>query len=426
MPDDIIIRNAITPEDGSALKALYNEVFHPQPVGELAQVLFHHLPGMTPRNWFMAEDRAASGLCGAIALIPWTWEMDGVPLKVAEQGLVGTRQAYRNRGLMRRLNDAFDRVLQSEGYDLAVIQGIPGFYHNFGYHYAVDLENHVELPLHGIPDLPANSPWKFREATLSDIPFLRDADQKYRAANVISVYRNEAAWQYLLTHSRNTEYGSEFWIADNGNPQERIYFRRPMQGFGNGLIISEISADATHDGLLALFSFCKAKALAQGKPHIRINLHNQSPAAQAAVGLGARPGSPYGWQVKIPAPAALLEKMAPVLEKRLQQSVHRGFGQTLRLDFYTHRIDLVWNRGKLVRIDPDGNGPCHHTFFMTKDLFSVLCLGRRSWRELNFLRPDIAPANFHTRGGTAGDMETCASVVDALFPKTVSWVHEQY
>jgi predicted acetyltransferase len=79
--------------------------------------------------------------------------LEGTKLHVAEMGLVGTQENHRGRGLMRTLNREFDKTLDEEKFDLAVIQGIPGFYHQFGYHYAIPLENHINMPLHISPFL---------------------------------------------------------------------------------------------------------------------------------------------------------------------------------------------------------------------------------------------------------------------------------
>jgi predicted acetyltransferase len=56
----------------------------------------------------------------------WEWEIEGVRLKVAEMGIVGTQEPHRGKGFMGMLAREFDRTLLDEGWDLAVIQGIPG------------------------------------------------------------------------------------------------------------------------------------------------------------------------------------------------------------------------------------------------------------------------------------------------------------
>ena len=133
MKNKYTIRRAESSSDGKRLQTLFAEVFYPEKVGVLAETMFHHLPRMEYKYWFIAEEKQTGSIVSAFALIPWTWEMEEIKLKVAEMGIVGTLKAHRGQGLMRILNKEFDKTLEEEKFDLAVIQGIPGFYHQFGY-----------------------------------------------------------------------------------------------------------------------------------------------------------------------------------------------------------------------------------------------------------------------------------------------------
>jgi len=137
MDNEYIVRHAESDDDGRKLKEFFSGIFHPENVGTLAETMFHHLPRMKKEYWFIAEEKKTSDIVSAFALIPWTWEMEGIRLRVAEMGIVGTRKDHRNKGIQTMLNRAFDNTLEEEEFDIAVIQGIPGFYHNFGYYYAV-------------------------------------------------------------------------------------------------------------------------------------------------------------------------------------------------------------------------------------------------------------------------------------------------
>lgn len=414
MQTDYRFRRAENAADIQQLKALFTEVFYPEEVGILAEIISQHLPGMQRRYWFVAEHIPSGQLASAFALIPWQWEVEGQPLKVAEMGIVGTLDEHRGQGLMRVLNKEFDQVLAQEGFDLAVIQGIPGFYGQFGYAYAVPLENHINLALHMLPDLPAARADQFRLATAADVPFLAAEDGQYREAFSISVHRTVDHWQYLLTESKKTEYGSEFWVMEDPDSQERYYARIPALGFGEGLILSEVSAGISHSAMLDLLAFCKGLALARGKPYLRLNLHNDSPAGQLAQALGAKPGRPYAWQIKIPDPLHLLNTLKPVLERRLRASSFKDYSGRLRLDFYRQAVDLVWQRGELASVGPAA-GESTESFSLSADLFPALCLGHRSWQELQHIRPDIFPAS-----------ASSARLVETLFPVQLSWIHEQY
>jgi predicted N-acetyltransferase YhbS len=421
-----IIRRAESSEDGRKLYDLFSEVFHPEKVNSLAETMFHHLPRMKRDYWFIAEDAQRTEIISAFALIPWTWEMEGIRLKVAEMGLVGTREKYRHQGLMRILNQEFEQTLEAEQFDLAGIQGIPGFYHNFGFYYSVALENHINLPLHLIPDTQEKAAYRFRLAKTEDIPFLMQQDEAYRKSFSISVFRDEANWNYLLTDSLKTEYGAEFWILENPEKNEAYYFRIPFEGFGKGLIVSEISESISHDALISLFIFCKQKAAERNKPYIRLNLHNESVGGSVAIAMGAEKGTPYAWQVKIPDKIRLLKTIAPVLEKRIKASCFENFSETVRLNFFKTQIDLVWNKGRLESVMPGGQEDCNNTFCVNADLFPVLCLGHRTWKELQYTRPDIFPAPQYIRPNVSTASDKVGLLMETLFPSAKSWVYEQY
>jgi hypothetical protein len=262
-------------------------------------------------------------------------------------GIVGTLPTHQGQGIQRRLNTALDAELAAGEYDLAIIQGIPGFYHQFGYHYAILLENHLNLELRSVDAEGANG-WQLRQASLEDIPFLVQQDALYRRAYFLSAKRDEANWRYLLTHSLETEYASEYWIGENSNGDDRFYARLPFNGFGEGQIVSEVSETISFAGMQALLTLSKSRAKERGKPYIRFNLHNDSRPGRLAIAVGGQPGRPYAWQVKLPNPLRLLEKLTPVLEGRLAVSPLAGYTGIFQLDTYRSRFDLVWEQGRLT------------------------------------------------------------------------------
>jgi len=415
MDSRFVLRHASYESDAAALADLYNHAFPPEEqVGTLAETFYFHLPGLKPEHWYMVEDTENGVLASALILIPWQWELDGIRLHVAEMGVVGTRPEYRRQGLFAALGRDFDRSLDEGEWDLAAIQGIPGFYQRFGYSYAVPLENHINLPLHLAPDQPSEEPFQFRLAAGQDIPFLEQQDEAFRSSFALASYRDRAHWHYLLNESRRTEYGSEFWIMERPRSEETYYFRVPAQGFGEGLIISEISEPVSPDAFRQLCGFCRTLAVERGKPYLRFNVSSQSAAGELATASGATPGMPYAWQIKIRKPERLLRNLVPLLEKRLQGSSMRGYSGIFRLNFYSASVDLKWLDGRLVSLDP-GEETAADGFSIPPDLFPAVCLGHATWRALRVHRPDLI----------AGSPEA-ALLMDALFPPVKSWIHEQY
>jgi len=420
------IRRAGSPDDAKKLHDHFNYIFHSEVVGTLAETIFAHLPGMENKYWFMAVDEDSSEIASAFALIPWTWEVEGLKLKVAEMGIVGTRERHRNKGLMAILNKEFDATLEEEGFDLAVVQGIPGFYRRFGFHYSIPLENHIDIPLHLVPHMAADETYKFRLAETEDISFLVREDERYKKSNFLSVFRDEANWNYLLTYSQKTEYGSEFWIMEDQKTEQMYYFRIPYEGFGEGLIVSEISECISDNAIINLLKFCKKKAVERKKPYIRLNVHNESIAGKTAISFGALSGRPYAWQIKIPDKTKFLDKIAPILETRMKGSSFADFSGILRLDLYTRQIDLNWCEGRLESVAYGCEEDCENTLCLSEDLFAALCLGHRTWRELQYNRPDIFPAMQYTGSGVGGASDKTARLIDTLFPAERSWIYEQY
>lgn len=399
--------------DANKLNQLFTDVFHPEKVGDLAETLFRFFPGLPEKNWFITEDINTGKIVSAFVLIPWVWEFCGTRLKVAEMGIVGTLEEYRRKGLFARLSNEFDKQLDKQEYDLAVIQGIPGFYQKFDYQYSVPLECFINIKLEDIhPGYPEE--FAFRKAEITDIPFLMAQDKKYRDGHDLSVVRNKAVWEYLLTHSVNTEYGSEYWIFRDQTKTHRGYFRIPFDGFGEGLIVSEISEDITQNSFQEVLKFCKSLAIKREKPSLRINLNPESGPGKLALENGAEFTSEYAWQIKFPDLKRFLLKIKSILESRIKSSPYTEFSGTFRINHYTGKVVLTWVNGLITSVDEEADKP-DHAFAINPKYLPALLLGHRTWREIRYISPDLF----------TGKPET-AAFMDILFPAQKLWIHEQY
>jgi predicted acetyltransferase len=112
-------------------------------------------PTVTFSDCLYVEDTHSGEIVSSLCLIPQTWTYEGVPLHVGEVGLVGTYPDYRGRGLIRAQMDAIDRMLRAHGCLLSCIEGIPYFYKQFGYEYAIPLGSCAKLGLDQVPPLAA-------------------------------------------------------------------------------------------------------------------------------------------------------------------------------------------------------------------------------------------------------------------------------
>jgi hypothetical protein len=101
------------------------------------------------------------------------------------------------------------------------------------------------------------------------------------------------------------------------------YFKVSLHGFNEGLNLSEASC-MDFEGSMAVLGFLKALAVERGKPFIKLSLPEFHDLVRIALALGGFRHWGYEWQVKMNL-KRFLETIAPVLERRLEQSMLKAF-----------------------------------------------------------------------------------------------------
>ncbi len=131
--------------------ATLNGAIHGPGLAALTRIQAEHLPGIEFADQFFVAEKASGAVVSALCLAPWTLKVGPAQLPIGEMSLVGTAEPYRRRGLVRAQVQQFKRRLAARGCLLSLIQGIPYYYRQFGYTYALPLEgglivNPRELP----------------------------------------------------------------------------------------------------------------------------------------------------------------------------------------------------------------------------------------------------------------------------------------
>ena len=412
------LRTLESAQDFSALKDFYDTVFTDEPVGQLASVLGQYFPDCENRYWFIVEHEPSQTIAAALVLIPRIWQWQGLELKVAEQGIVATSPSHRGQNLQGLLNQAFDQAVQDGHFDLAIIQGIPGYYQRYGYHYALPLENHVNVHWHVIDQLPPGhtDPLTFRTATTDDIPFLIQQDDHLERVYDVCTKRNKDHWHYLLKHSQHTDTVSKFWIGERQN-SPAAYLRLPFNGFGEGQILSEVSHQLCIEDQVDLLKFAQSRGQLRSLPYLRLDLSHHCPLVKLVAGHGVNLGNSYGWQMKIPNMANWITKLTPILEKRLADG-GINFTGLFRINCYGPSVDLHWHQGKLTKISQGDLSSIENADYgvdVPRDQLTPLLCGGYDWRTLRTTRPDLYPIN-----------GTSEVLLDALFPPLKSWHYSPY
>src|SRR5688500_12533938 len=136
-----------TSADTEGIGQLYGFVFRSKPEDPLN----HHMmagerdlmsgrnPLIGPGDFAVVEDTDGGRILAATCLLRQTWEYDGVAFPVGRPEIVATLPEYRNRGLIRAIFELIHARGDGEGQLAQGITGIPYYYRQFGYEFALDL-----------------------------------------------------------------------------------------------------------------------------------------------------------------------------------------------------------------------------------------------------------------------------------------------
>jgi len=394
--------------------AAFNALIHGELVDGMTRNLIVHHPHTRPEHWLFIDDEAGR-VVSSLCLIPWTWRYGPATLRSGEMGIVGTLPEFRHggRSLVAALVERFDELLDTEGYALSHIQGIPYYYRRYGYDYALPLEPHLNLELRNIPDArSADDAFTIRPARPDDLPALVALYNE--AARMLDLFaeRDEATWRYLLLDTAGTAMEADTWVIAGWDGSVIGYWRVAAMGFGDGLIVSEAS-QLPHRAAQAALRHLKALAEARGKPYLRLNLAAESSLARMAQAWGAYDAGGYEWQIKVVDVPRLFMQIAPALEQRLARSPFAGLTETVLLNLYREAFTLRFEDGRLAAVEHAGFTD-EGTIKIPPSLLPKLVLGHRDRVALRAAYPDFA---------VWGEARY---LLDVLFPPMRSFLYPTY
>lgn len=407
LDNSLTLKSVANEADAERLITFNGSIFGEGVAAMTRSLMFHH-PASRPEYWLYIEDD--SRIVSSLALIPWEWRYDEVTLKSAEMGIVGTDESMRNRGLIRILDRRFKELLRADGFHLSHIQGIPYFYRQFGYEYALPLENQWRIELRQI-NIQSDEGISFRRATIDDIPALVQFYERAAQPLKISTVRDADIWRFMLQHANDTAIEAETWLLERDG-QPLGYLRIPREGFGDGLIVSETSRLDIHQSE-TLLHWLKQTAIERGKPYIRFNLSEANDLVTVARVYGAVDGGGYQFQMHVVDAANLLRQLTPVLERRLLDSPFAGLTERVIINLYRSGVELDFNQGKLRAVNALAK-PDYSPITILPNLLASLVLGWRSVEELAPFYPDLSIYG------------TSRVLFNTLFPRMQSFINTIY
>jgi hypothetical protein len=426
--DGLVLRRA-RPSDVDEL-AVFNARIHAEPdaagpdeeYAGWTRDLFAGHPACRPEDFTVVEDTRSGRIVSSLNLIAQTWSYGGIPVGVGRVELVGTDEAYRRRGLVRTQFEVVHSWSRERGDLVQAIFGIPWYYRQFGYEYALPLEGGERAPRHLLPDPAAGrgGPYRVRPATAVDATFIAEVDAHARTRYLVSVVRDAALWRYEIAGRGEPLWDVQVVESAAGEPVGYLAHDCRLRGTTLRVAACElrpgVSWLAVKDSLLRYL-----RATGEAQEHqpgaarfeqLAFLLEHDHPLYEAMPGTLTESQRPNEWYVRVPDLPAFLRRIAPVLEERLAGSVARGYTGAVRLNFYRDGVVLLFQDGRLERAEPWPRPDRWEASASFPELtFLQLLFGHRSLDELAAFFPDCSPRD-----------ETGRVLVNALFPKRPSLV----
>jgi predicted N-acetyltransferase YhbS len=377
-------------------------------VDTLVKKLIAHHPMMTLKDFFVIKHHGK--IIASLNLIPVKWSIGGVPLKVAEMGCVATLAEYRHRGLQRRLINEFHMQATKQEYDLCAIEGIPYFYRQFGYEYAIPLNEETRIRLDQIPDY--ESKLEIRPFTEKDIPKTMQLLTQSQRKFYVHTVRDEQIWkmQQQTSHASEGKFDS-FVVEKDGDMLG--YLRISDKPENKELVLRE-TADTDYYTGKVILKFLKDTGKQRGFETLIANISYREPLSEQLVALGAiQRIPPYAWQIRIIDYIKIFKKMKNLFEKRLATSSYCHLTEKLNFNFRHYTIEVSVEDGAITNIQKSESNE-DRTIGLNPLVFTQLLLGHRSRNELETIYPDFGIRQSHKH------------LIDVLFPKLPSYIHSAY
>jgi hypothetical protein len=304
--------------------------------------------------------------------------------------------------LIRKQFEVVHRWGDEWGQQAQVILGIPWYYRQFGYEYAVAYGGFRAVGTDQLESLAedATESIRLRPATPSDIPFIGTVAEHGASRYLVTCVRDEALWRYELEGRRNAD--RIMMIERTGGPDDPaepigvVAHSREVSSSGLDVVAYELAPGVswidTTPGLLRGLRQRGEEIVTETKERcvrIRFLLGEGHPAYRTHRNLDEPVTAPYAWYVRVPNLLTFVQHIAPVLEERLAQSDFAGFSGDLKLGFFRDGMRLVFNGGRFVEAVPwqeEHEGDADATFPPLS--FLQLLFGRRTQSEIEAVLPD--------------------------------------
>jgi predicted N-acetyltransferase YhbS len=303
-------------------------------------------------------------------LLDETLLLAGLPISAGQVELVATDRAYEGRGLVRALMGWAHERSARRGHLMQVMIGIPYFYRQFSYQYAIPIPQ--SRSVHTVPAMPDG--YTVRTAGPADIPVMADLQDAIQRRFDLSMPHSTLCWRALVARSGSTQV----LVEHEGRAVGTGRVTPPDEG----VVLGEV-ARAEPAAVAALLAY--AAGLAGGK-----QFEAKDRGGLLAAHLAPpQPEAQDYYYVRIPDTVALLDHLRPVLSARL---AHHDSDDDIIVSFYRYHVRLRRTGGPVTEVLPGGpmQAPAAHGGAgVAPDLIAPLLFGPHGIAGLAACHADV-------------------------------------
>lgn len=363
-------------------------------------------PTTQASDFTVVEDMASGKIVSSLCLIPQTWSYGGIPFGCGRVEHVGTDPEYRRRGLVRAQMDAFHALSANNGDLMQSITGIPWYYRQFGYEYALDLYHGRKVQV-SAPSADSATRIRVRPLTAADHSFVRSVYDHAAQRQPFSVVRSDEHWQWEFSGRTTDSAVYNYWLIiedSEGRPVGFILHHR-LSNFpvpNPWLLVATqcvLAPGTSHlnvmpDLLPALSLYVQSQRNGESgqEPQtgvVNFMLGRENPIYAGLPSSATPSESGYAWYLRVPDLAAFLRHVRPALEKHLLGTPAESYTGALTLDFFRSGLRLNFDRGKITEVKNLGAKDLEKSDAEFPDLtFLQLIGGHRTCAQLKESYPD--------------------------------------
>jgi hypothetical protein len=374
LEDNLVLRTA-TPEDAEEVAAFNSVVmteppdYEPEPeIGDWTRDLFDGVNRRVgPNDFTVVEDTKTGKIVSTIVYISQVWNIGGIDTPMGMPEIVGTHPDYRRRGLVRKQFEVMHEWGKERGHLFNTVMGIPYYYKQFGYEYALDAwggRATARTALSGVlAKKDSTPPLTARNASREDVTFIAETELISRRRLFVTAARDSKIFESELFGRRDASmvfYRTRI-LEQNGVPVGYYEYGTTTKRDKIDVNALEINAavnwlDATSSMLVDLKSLADAIETADGGKceKIEFGFGSEHPAFKLFDSQFGSEKKPYAWFVRVPDIAALVSHISSVIEARLAASDLHGWSGDLKISFYRSGLEMNFDAGKLTAVKNTG------------------------------------------------------------------------